>query len=127
MTAYFSLILTTNKILHYAKIIAPSLASYKKTHYLCSVLKINHSILRKASIMCILKKMQEFAANGARVFGKASKGQYHAESEAIKEIKEEIMSGSSSRRDDTENRLRDRRNVNADIRRSLNKIVLENG
>ena len=127
MTAYFSLILTTNKTLHHAKIIAPSLASYKKTRYLCSVLKINHSILRKASIMCILKKMQEFAANGARVFGKASKGQYHAESETVKEIKEEIMSGSSSRRDDTENRLRDRRNVNADIRKSLNKIILENG
>ena len=76
--------------------------------------------------MSILKKMQEFAANGARVFGKASKGQYHAESEAVKEIKEEIMSGSSNHHDDTANRLRDRHNVNADIRRSLNKIVLEN-
>lgn len=71
--------------------------------------------------MSILKKMQEFAANGARVFGKAAKGQYHSESEAVKEIKKEIMSGSSSRRDDTANRLRDRRNINADIRRSLNK------
>ena len=26
--------------------------------------------------MSILKKIQEFAANGARVFGKAAKGQY---------------------------------------------------
>lgn len=77
--------------------------------------------------MCILKKMQEFAANGARVFGKASKGQYHAESEAVKEIRKEIMSGSSNRHDDVANRLQDRRNVNADIRRSLNKIALENG
>ena len=77
--------------------------------------------------MSILKKIQEFAANGARVFGKAAKGQYHSESEAVKEIKKEILSESSSRRDDTANRLRDRCNINADIRRSLNKIVLENG
>ena len=70
--------------------------------------------------MNILKKMQEFAANAARVFGKAAKGQYHSESEAVKEIKKEIMSDSSSRRDDTANRLRDRRNINADIR-SLKK------
>jgi hypothetical protein len=69
--------------------------------------------------MNILKKMQEFAAKGARVFGKAAKGQYHSESEAVKEIKKEIMSDSSSRRDDTANRLRDRRNINADIRRCL--------
>lgn len=77
--------------------------------------------------MCILKKMQEFATNGARVFNKASKGQYHSESEAVKEIKKEIISGSSSRRDDAANRLRDRRNINTDIRRSLNNIILENG
>ena len=77
--------------------------------------------------MCILKQMQEFAANGARVFNKASKGQYHSESEAVKEIKKEIISGSSSRRDDAANRLRDRRNINTDIRRSLNNIILENG
>ena len=83
------------------------------------LMRNNHSILKKDSIMSILKKMQEFAANGARVFGKAAKGQYHSESEAVKEIKKEIMSDSSSRRDDTANRLRDRRNINADIRRIL--------
>lgn len=69
--------------------------------------------------MKILKKIQEFAAKSARVFGKAAKGQYHSESEAVKEIKKEIMSDSSSRRDDTANRLRDRHNINADIRKIL--------
>ena len=45
----------------------------------------------------------------------------------VKNIKEEIMSNSSNRHIDIENRLRDRRNVEADIRRSYNKIILENG
>ena len=76
--------------------------------------------------MCILKKIQEFTANGMSVFRKASKGKFK-ESDAVKNIKEEIMSNSSNRHIDIENRLRDRRNVEADIRRSYNKIILENG
>lgn len=77
--------------------------------------------------MCILKRMQEFAANGIRVFSKSSKGQYHDESDAVRKIKEEMMSGTSDRHRDLENRMRDRRNVEADIRKSFNKIILGNG
>lgn len=77
--------------------------------------------------MCILKKMQEFAAKGARTFGKASKGQYHSESETVKSIKKEIFSGTSGHRDDIENRMRDRQNIDADVRRSFNKLILKNG
>lgn len=77
--------------------------------------------------MCILKKIQEFAVNGMSVFRKASKGKFKEESDAVKNIKEEIMSNSSNRHIDIENRLRDRRNVEADIRRSYNKIILGNG
>ena len=64
---------------------------------------------------------------GMSVFRKASKGKFKEESDAVKNIKEEIMSNSSNRHIDIENRLRDRRNVEADIRRSYNKIILENG
>lgn len=74
-----------------------------------------------------IKKIQEFAVNGMSVFRKASKGKFKEESDAVKNIKEEIMSNSSNRHIDIENRLRDRRNVEADIRRSYNKIILENG
>lgn len=77
--------------------------------------------------MCILKRMQKFAANGIRAFGKASKGQYHTESDAVKSIKKEIMSGTSDYHTDLENRMRDRHNVEADVRRSLNKLILKNG
>lgn len=77
--------------------------------------------------MCILKKIQEFTANGMSAFRKASKGQFKEESDAVRNIKEEIMSDSSNRHIDIENRLRDRRNVEADIRRSYNKIILRNG
>lgn len=75
--------------------------------------------------MCILKKMQEFTVNGIRVLSKSSKGQYHDESDAVKNIKEEMMSGTSDRHRDLENRMRDRRNVEADIRKSFNKIILK--
>lgn len=77
--------------------------------------------------MCILKRMQEFAANGARVFGKASKRQYHFESDAVKSIKKEMKSGTSGRHTDIENRMNDRRKVDADVRRSFNKLILKNG
>ena len=38
-----------------------------------------------------------------------------------------MMSGTSDRHRDLENRMRDRRNVEADIRKSFNKIILKNG
>ena len=77
--------------------------------------------------MCILKRMQEFAANGTRVFGKASKRQYHFESDAVKSIKKEMMSGTSGRHTDIENRMNDMRKVDADVRRSFNKLILKTG
>lgn len=77
--------------------------------------------------MCILEKMQEFAANGIRVFGKTSKGQFHSESEAVKAIKKEMMERTSDRRDDIESLLQDKKKVEADIRKSFNNLILING
>lgn len=77
--------------------------------------------------MCILEKMQEFAANGIRVFGKASKGQFYSESEAVKAIKKEMMERTSDRRDDIESLLQDKKKVEADIRKSFNNLILING
>lgn len=77
--------------------------------------------------MYIIKSMIQFVANATNVFGRASKGQYHSESEAIKELQREVLYGKSDRRNDAENLTNDRRNVAADIRKSLNKLVMENG
>ena len=77
--------------------------------------------------MCILEKMQEFAANGIRVFGKASKGQFHSESEAVKAIKKEMIERTSDRCDDIESLLQDKKKVKADIRKSFNNLILING
>ena len=77
--------------------------------------------------MCILKRMKQFAVNGTRVLGKASKGQFQSESEVVKQIKKELMSGRTGRRNDMENLMRDRRNIESDIRKSFNKLVVRNG
>lgn len=71
--------------------------------------------------------MQEFTANGIRVFAQSSKGLYNGESDDVRKIKEEMMTGKSDRHRDLENRMRDKRNVEVDIRKSFNKIILENG
>ena len=77
--------------------------------------------------MYIIKSMIKFVANATYVFGRASKGQYHSDSGAIKELEREVLYGKSDRRNDVENLTNDRRNVAADIRKSLNKLVMENG
>ncbi len=77
--------------------------------------------------MYIIKSMIQFVANATYVFGRASKGQYHSDSEAIKELQREVLYGKSDRRNDAENLTNDRRNVAADIRKSFNKLVMENG
>lgn len=77
--------------------------------------------------MCILKMIQSFATNGVKAFRKASFGNYNSESEAVKSIKEELSEGNSSRKEDAMNLYRDRKNVGADMRKSFNQIVLNNG
>jgi hypothetical protein len=81
----------------------------------------------KGGFMYIIKSMIQFVANATYVFGRASKGQYHSDSEAIKELEREVLYGKSDRRNDAENLTNDRRNVAADIRKSFNKLVMENG
>lgn len=77
--------------------------------------------------MCILERIQQFAGNGVRVFRKASKGQFQSESEVVKELNKEVMSNRSNRYTDIENLIRDRRNIDTDIRKSFNNLVLKNG
>ena len=57
--------------------------------------------------MCILKEVGRFIKNGASTFRDASQGHYKQNSEAISEIRKE--------------------NVEGDVRRSFNEIVLNNG
>ena len=63
--------------------------------------------------MCILKEVGRFIKNGA--------------SEAISEIRKEILEKDRNRNDDKRNLMEDRKNVEGDVRRSFNEIVLNNG
>ncbi len=77
--------------------------------------------------MSIIKSVARFLANAYYVFGRASKGKYHSESEAIKQLEKEVLYGKSNRRQDAENQINDRRNVAVDVWKSFNKLVMEKG
>ena len=77
--------------------------------------------------MCILKEVGRFIKNGASTFREASQGNYKQNSEAISEIREEVIGKSCSRADDKRNLLEDRRKIEKDVRKSFNNYVLNNG
>lgn len=77
--------------------------------------------------MCIIKKVGRFVKNGASTFRDASQGLYKQNSDAISEIRKEIFEKERSRTDDKRNLRKDRKNVEGDVRRSFNEIVLNNG
>ena len=65
----------------------------------------------------------EFITNGINVFREASRGQYVDSSELVAQFHREILDHQYSPADDRRNLMRDRRNVAADLRISLNKRV----
>lgn len=65
-----------------------------------------------------------FVSDGARTFHDAAMGKYHHESEAIQQLREELL-GKSSITGDTQNLRRDRMNVGHDVRISFKKIVAQ--
>ena len=77
--------------------------------------------------MCILKRVEHFIKNGTFAFRGASQGHYRQHSEAISEIRKEILGKDRNRTDDKRNLMEDRKNVTRDIRKSFNEIVLNNG
>lgn len=77
--------------------------------------------------MCIIKKVGRIVKNGVSTFRDASQGLYKQNSDAISEIRKEIFEKERSRTDDKRNLRKDRKNVEGDVRRSFNEIVLNNG
>ena len=77
--------------------------------------------------MCILKEVGRFIKNGASTFRDASQVHYKQNSEAIYEIRKEILEKDRNRNDDKRNLMEDRKNIEGDVRRSFNEIALKNG
>ena len=77
--------------------------------------------------MCILKEVGRFIKNVASTFRDASQGLYKQSSEAISEIRKEILEKDRNRNDDKRNLMEDRKNIEGDVRRSFNEIALKNG
>ena len=77
--------------------------------------------------MCILKEVGRFIKNGASTFRDASQGRYRQNSDAVSESRKEIMEKDRDRTDDKKNLMEDRKNVEGDVRRSFEEIILNNG
>ncbi len=75
----------------------------------------------------IIMKIVHFASNGARTLRNAAKGRFNEESEAVRILRVEMLSHTSSRMDDIQNMRRDRMMVGRDARVSFEKIVEDNG
>lgn len=67
-----------------------------------------------------------FVSDGTRTFREAAMGQFRHESEAIQQLREEMLSATSVT-SDAQNLRRDRLMVSRDVRASFNKIVAEHG
>ncbi|APW31757.1 hypothetical protein BWX39_03325 [Prevotella intermedia ATCC 25611 = DSM 20706] len=76
--------------------------------------------------MCIAKEIFDFALKGVKTFRQASLGNFNEESEEVKHLKEEIMNNSSSTSTDRQNLRSDQRAIYGDVRKTYNKIVIDN-
>lgn len=76
--------------------------------------------------MCILKEVGYFIKNGISTFRDASQGDYKQNSDAISEIRKEILEKNRNRADDRRCLIEDRKNVEGDVRRSFKGIILNN-
>jgi len=77
--------------------------------------------------MCIVNSVISFMRNGVITLRSASHCGYGVQTEAMKQLRDEVLNGvASSSADDGRNLRKDRRNIEADVRRSFNKIILSN-
>jgi hypothetical protein len=71
------------------------------------------------------KEIRKFILNGAVVFRNASHGRYRQTSQAIDEIRDEILQKGTGRDEDKRNLLKDRKNISTDICSAFDKLVSE--
>lgn len=65
-----------------------------------------------------------FVSNGIKTFRTAAVGSYNGESEAVRQIREDMMHNTAS---DSERLRRDWKNISRDVRISYNKLTVPNG
>lgn len=73
--------------------------------------------------MCIIGNIRTFVRKGVSVLRTASSREYNEESNIVREFRNELY-GHSGRSTDVQNLMKDRKNVENDVRGSFNKIVL---
>ena len=76
--------------------------------------------------MCNLKEIVRFIINGAETFRNASKGTYNQSSREVNEFRSEIFQKNQSRADDRYNLLKDKKNIERDVRVSFDKLSVSN-
>ncbi|MDR1919474.1 MAG: hypothetical protein LBQ65_07500 [Tannerellaceae bacterium] len=68
------------------------------------------------------KEIRDFILNGAVVFRNASHGRYRHTSQAIDEIRDEMLQKGSGRDEDKRNLLKDKKNISTYIRSAFGKL-----
>ena len=77
--------------------------------------------------MCIIKEIGRFISQGACTFRDAAAGRYEHTSPSLEEIKREIFSRKSDRLEDKANLIEDRKNIEKNVRKSFDELVLNHG
>lgn len=83
-------------------------------------------VMKKGGIMCVIKDVTRFIANGAKVLRDSSRGEYKQESEIISQLKKELFI-ESDKMDDKSKLRQDRKNIEKDVRDAWEKLKLSNG
>ena len=73
--------------------------------------------------MCIIGNIRTFVRKGVSVLRAASSREYNEESDLVREFRNELY-GHSGKSTDVQNLMKDRKNVENDVRVSFKKIVL---
>ena len=74
-----------------------------------------------------IKRLFSFVINGQKIYYKASRGEYECKSDALRKIETDMFSRDSSFRADRMNLYSDRKMIERDVRKSFERIVLNNG
>ena len=75
-----------------------------------------------------MSKLVDYLIAGFNHLSSSSRGEYNERTESIKEIRREMLEGEgNSFKGDKENLMNDKRRISSDVKKSFDKIILQNG
>ncbi len=75
----------------------------------------------------LLQHMFKTLVAGFKTLSESSRGTYNKRTDEVSNLRNEMLSGSSSPVTDKKNLITDRKNIGDDMRRSMSKMAMNNG